>query len=81
MSRSTLLKAIVFTYFYISLAFSDQLILHTKASIVCITLIRLSIVIQNPREGSAAFPGCIGGQPFSPAITSYLDNKRPEPGV
>jgi len=60
-SWSALLKAVVFIYFYVSLALSGQSVLYTKASIVCIALIRLSVVTQGPREGSAAFPGHVGG--------------------
>ena len=60
-SRSALLKAAVFTCFHASLALSGQSVLCTKASIVYITLIRLSVVAQDPRKGSAAFPGRVGG--------------------
>ena len=59
-SRSALLKAAVFTCFHASLALSGQSALLTKASIVYIASIRLSIVIQGPQKGSAAFPGCVG---------------------
>jgi len=61
MSWSALLKAIVFMCFYTSLALFSQSVLYTKASIVCIASIRLSVVAQGPREGSAALPGRVGG--------------------
>jgi len=61
MSWSALLKAIVFICFYISLVLFGQSVLYTKASIVCITLIRLSVVVQGPRKGSAALLGYVGG--------------------
>jgi len=61
MSWLVLLKAVFFICFHISLVLSGQLVLYTKVSMVCIVLIRLTVVAEDPWKGLVFLPGCVKG--------------------